>query len=71
MSNIMDPINKFYQVYNENNLDLWDEAMADNYVGHINADTIPSTATSKANPTNECIRLSVILVKTRKMRPLI
>ena len=42
MSSIMDPINKFYQVYNENNLDLWNEAMAETYVGHVNTDTIPN-----------------------------
>ena len=42
MSNIMDPINKFYQVYNENKLDLWNEAMSETYVGHVNADTIPN-----------------------------
>jgi steroid delta-isomerase-like uncharacterized protein len=47
MSNIMDPINKFYQVYNENRLDLWDEAMADDYVGHVNTDTIPNRETGK------------------------
>ena len=41
MSNMMDPINKFYQVYNENNLDLWNDAMAETYVGHVNTDTIP------------------------------
>ena len=47
MSDLMTPINKFYAVYNDNNLDLWDEAMADNYVGHVNADTIPSREIGK------------------------
>ena len=41
MSNMMDPINTFYQVYNENQLDLWNDAMAETYVGHVNTDTIP------------------------------
>ena len=47
MSDLMTPINKFYAVYNDSNLDLWDEAMADNYVGHVNADTIPSREIGK------------------------
>lgn len=47
MSDLMTPINKFYAVYNDSNLDLWNEAMADNYVGHVNADTIPSREIGK------------------------
>jgi len=47
MSTIMDPINKFYQVYNQNNLDLWNDAMAETYVGHVNTDTIPNRDVGK------------------------
>ncbi len=43
----MDPIETFYTVYNENKLNLWDEAMAEDYVGHVNSDTIPDRETGK------------------------
>jgi steroid delta-isomerase-like uncharacterized protein len=42
MSATMDAVNKFYQVYNDHNPALWNEAMAPNYVGHVNTDNIPS-----------------------------
>jgi len=43
----MDPIETFYAVYNENKLNLWEEAMAEDYVGHVNSDTIPDRETGK------------------------
>lgn len=42
MSATMDAVKKFYQVYNDHNPALWNEAMAPNYVGHVNGQTIPS-----------------------------
>jgi steroid delta-isomerase-like uncharacterized protein len=44
---IMDAANKFYQVYNDHNPALWEEAMSPKYVGHVNADTIPSREIGK------------------------
>ena len=43
----MDAIDKFYRVYNEQNLGLWEDAMSPSYVGHVNTDTIPSREIGK------------------------
>ena len=42
MSATMDAVMKFYQVYNDHNPALWNEAMSPSYVGHVNGATIPS-----------------------------
>ena len=44
---IMDAVNKFYQVYNDHNANLWEQAMAPSYVGHVNGQTIPSREVGK------------------------
>jgi steroid delta-isomerase-like uncharacterized protein len=40
--NALDPVNKFYQVYNENKYELWNEAVAEDYVGIVNGRAVPS-----------------------------
>jgi steroid delta-isomerase-like uncharacterized protein len=44
---MMEPVNKFYQVYNEANPDLWEEAVSTDYVGHVNSHTIPGRDAGK------------------------
>jgi steroid delta-isomerase-like uncharacterized protein len=39
---IMTAVGKFYKVYNDHDMSVWNDAMAPNYVGHVNADTVPS-----------------------------
>ena len=39
---VMDAVQRFYQVYNEHDVSLWERAMAPTYVGHVNGQTIPS-----------------------------
>ncbi len=38
----MDAVHRFYQVYNEHDVSLWERAMAPAYVGHVNGQTIAS-----------------------------
>jgi steroid delta-isomerase-like uncharacterized protein len=38
---------KFYEVYNEHKLDLLDEILGSNYVGHVNAHDIVGTEAAK------------------------
>jgi steroid delta-isomerase-like uncharacterized protein len=40
--NITNAVDKFYQVYNDHNPAIWNEAMSPKYVGHVNSDTIPN-----------------------------
>ena len=42
-----DAVSKFYQVYNEGNLELWEEAMSPSYVGHVNRQDVPNRETGK------------------------
>jgi len=44
---LMAPVNKFYQVYNEQDLNLWNSALAENYVGHVNGQDIPNRDVGK------------------------
>jgi steroid delta-isomerase-like uncharacterized protein len=46
-TDLMNPVNKFYQVYNENALDMWEEAMSPSYVGHVNGQDVPNRETGK------------------------
>ncbi|HTJ57152.1 MAG TPA: ester cyclase [Devosiaceae bacterium] len=39
---VMAAVDTFYKVYNDHDMALWNDAMAPNYVGHVNADTVPS-----------------------------
>jgi steroid delta-isomerase-like uncharacterized protein len=39
---VMDAVHRFYQVYNEHDVSLWERAMAPSYVGHVNGQTIAS-----------------------------
>ena len=43
----MDGVNKFYQTYNDHNPSLWEEAMAEDYVGNVNGQTIPNREIGK------------------------
>lgn len=42
MSSIMDPINTFYQVYNEGSYELWNDALSESYTAEVNGHTIPN-----------------------------
>lgn len=42
MSNIMDPINTFYKVYNEGTYELWNDALAESYTAEVNGHAIPN-----------------------------
>jgi len=44
---VMDAVHRFYQVYNDHNTSLWEQAMAPSYVGHVNGQTIPSREVGK------------------------
>lgn len=44
---IMDAVNKFYQVYNDHDASLWEQAMGPTYVGHVNGQTIPNREVGK------------------------
>ena len=44
---VMDAVQKFYQVYNDHDPSLWEQAMAPTYVGHVNGQTIPSREVGK------------------------
>lgn len=39
---VMGPVEAFYRVLNEKDLGLWEEAIAETYVGHVNGRNIPS-----------------------------
>jgi steroid delta-isomerase-like uncharacterized protein len=41
MSDVMKPIDTFYQVYNEGAYELWNDALADTYTAEVNGHTIP------------------------------
>ena len=43
----MDAVHRFYQVYNDHNTSLWEQAIAPSYVGHVNSQTIPSREVGK------------------------
>jgi len=44
---VMDAVHRFYQVYNDHNASLWEQAMAPSYIGHVNGQTIPSREVGK------------------------
>ena len=44
---VMHPVNTFYEVYNDHKMELWEEALADNYQGHVNGQLIPSREIGK------------------------
>ncbi len=41
-TDLMVPVKKFYQVYNDSDISLWNDAMSESYVGHINQMEVPS-----------------------------
>jgi predicted ester cyclase len=43
----MDAVDKFYQAYNEQDPGLWEGAMAEDYVGNVNGQTIPNREVGK------------------------
>ena len=47
MTTTTNPVDDFYRVYNEHNLDLWDEITCDSYVGHVNEVVIPNRDVGK------------------------
>jgi steroid delta-isomerase-like uncharacterized protein len=44
-TDVMAPVRKFYQVYNEQNLSLWNDAIAEDYVGNVNGQVVPNRET--------------------------
>ncbi len=46
-SDLMVPVNKFYQVYNDSDTSLWNEAMSESYVCNINQMEVPNRDTGK------------------------
>jgi len=43
----MDGVNMFYQTYNDHNPNLWEQAIAEDYVGNVNGQTIPNRDVGK------------------------
>ena len=41
-TDLMNPVNKFYEVYNTGDMGLWNEAMSESYVGHVNGQDVPN-----------------------------
>lgn len=44
---VMDAVHRFYQIYNDHNTSLWEQALAPSYVGHVNGQTIPNREVGK------------------------
>ncbi len=44
---LMRPVNMFYEVYNDHKMELWEEALAEDYVAHVNGHDIPSRDAGK------------------------
>jgi steroid delta-isomerase-like uncharacterized protein len=44
---MMNPVDTFYRVLNERDFDLWNEAIAESYVGHVNGRDIPDRERGK------------------------
>lgn len=47
MSEVMRPVNMFYEVYNEHKMDLWNKTMAEDYQAHVNGQLIPNRDVGK------------------------
>ena len=48
MSNdLMAPVTTFYRVFNEHDTSLWNEAIAEDYVGHVNGADVPDRDVGK------------------------
>ncbi|HUR32385.1 MAG TPA: ester cyclase [Vicinamibacterales bacterium] len=43
----LDAVHRFYQVYNDRDVNLWDQVMAPTYVGHVNGQTIANREIGK------------------------
>jgi steroid delta-isomerase-like uncharacterized protein len=43
----VDTVRRFYQVYNEHDLTLWEQVVSPAYVGHVNEQTIPDRDVGK------------------------
>jgi len=44
-TNIMEPVRNFYEVYNRHDLNLWNQTMAEDYVGNVNGQVVPNRDT--------------------------
>ncbi len=45
---LMNPVHQFYRVFNDRDLSLWNEVIAESYVGHVNGRDIPNRDAGKA-----------------------
>jgi len=45
--NVMYPVNLFYEVYNDHKMELWEEALAEDYQASVNGQLIPNREVGK------------------------
>ncbi len=45
--NLMQPVNMFYEVYNDHKMDLWEQALTDDYQAYVNGQMIPNREVGK------------------------
>jgi len=45
--NVMHPVNLFYEVYNDHKMELWEEALAEDYQASVNGQLIPNRQVGK------------------------
>ncbi len=45
--NLMQPVNMFYEVYNDHKMDLWEKALTEDYQANVNGQMIPNREVGK------------------------
>jgi steroid delta-isomerase-like uncharacterized protein len=45
--NVMHPVTLFYEVYNDHKMELWEEALTEDYTAHVNGQLIASREVGK------------------------
>ncbi len=45
--NLMQPVNMFYEVYNDHKMDLWEQALTEDYQAYVNGQMIPNREVGK------------------------
>ncbi len=45
--NLMQPVNMFYEVYNDHKMDLWEMALTEDYQAYVNGQMIPNREVGK------------------------
>ena len=41
-NNLMQPVNMFYEVYNDHKMDLWEQVLTEDYQAYVNGQMIPN-----------------------------